>query len=188
MNLPQRLAVEFALDAAPDLDTFIPLFHRWIQRQRLTNQLLVDVADYRHVPKEASVVLVGYQADVIVGGGGERAWFSYLRKRDWPAGDSFAESLYRRLGVTLSGALETAAFLEEEGIAVEQSLFTLRILDRLAASSDPESARAWQEPLRTALATFFKGDEVALTLLEQDARRAFAVRVRLRESLEGAKA
>ena len=33
-----------------ELEEFIPVFHDWIQTQQL-EELLIDVADYRHVPQ-----------------------------------------------------------------------------------------------------------------------------------------
>ena len=44
-----------------DLEAFIPLFHRWIQDQRL-EELLIDVADYRHVHHGPGVVLIAHDA------------------------------------------------------------------------------------------------------------------------------
>lgn len=39
----------------------IAVFHRWIQRKALP-ELLIDVADYSHVPAGPGVVLIGHQA------------------------------------------------------------------------------------------------------------------------------
>src|SRR5215467_3209595 len=44
--------------AVPD-DRFVPIFHRWI-RQRTLGSVLIDVADYTHVPDGPGVVLVGH--------------------------------------------------------------------------------------------------------------------------------
>ena len=44
-----------------ELEEFIPVFHDWIQTQQLA-ELLIDVADYRHVPHGPGVVLVAHDA------------------------------------------------------------------------------------------------------------------------------
>ena len=44
------------------LEEFIPVFHGWIQRKAVDG-LLVDVADYSHLPNSPGVVLVGFEAD-----------------------------------------------------------------------------------------------------------------------------
>ena len=36
---------------------FVPVFHRWIQTQAVRDQLLIDVADYEHVPEGPGVLL-----------------------------------------------------------------------------------------------------------------------------------
>jgi hypothetical protein len=62
--LAQQLSVKFfAQDpAAVDLAGFIPIFHRWIQENRLPDRLLIDVADYRHVANGPGIVLIAHQA------------------------------------------------------------------------------------------------------------------------------
>jgi len=43
-------------------EDIIKVFHRWVSEQ-LMDELLIDVADYDHVPKGPGIVLVGHQAD-----------------------------------------------------------------------------------------------------------------------------
>lgn len=45
-----------------DLKNAIPVFHRWIQEEILTDELAIDVADYRHVPEGPGVILVAHEA------------------------------------------------------------------------------------------------------------------------------
>ena len=44
-----------------DLGNAIPVFHRWIQKKALP-ELLIDVADYRHVPAGPGILLVGHDS------------------------------------------------------------------------------------------------------------------------------
>ena len=44
------------------LDAFIPVYHRWIQKQAVEG-MLVDVADYGHLPQSPGVMLVAHEAD-----------------------------------------------------------------------------------------------------------------------------
>jgi hypothetical protein len=62
--LAQQLSVKlFAEDpAAVDLAGFIPIFHRWIQENRLPGRVLIDVADYRHVANGPGIVLIAHEA------------------------------------------------------------------------------------------------------------------------------
>src|SRR5579862_2780362 len=52
----------FASKADVDLTDAIPIFHRWIQ-ESIRPEILIDVADYRHVPDGPGVMLIGHQAD-----------------------------------------------------------------------------------------------------------------------------
>jgi hypothetical protein len=52
LNDPESLA----------LDSVIPIFHSWIQDQ-IFDELLLDVADYRHVKHGPGLMLIGHEAD-----------------------------------------------------------------------------------------------------------------------------
>ena len=59
-HLMVRLPV--APPEALELTPFLAVFHRWI-REGCCPELLIDVADYRHVPFGPGVVLVGHEAE-----------------------------------------------------------------------------------------------------------------------------
>jgi hypothetical protein len=63
----------------PDLSAAIPIFHRWIQSGVL-GEMLIDVADYRHVPKGPGVVLVGHDAFYSLDSAGGRLGLQYTRR------------------------------------------------------------------------------------------------------------
>ncbi|MBW1832016.1 MAG: hypothetical protein JRJ10_10020, partial [Deltaproteobacteria bacterium] len=46
-----------------ELGKLIPVFHEWIRAKKITDELLIDVADYAHVPQGPGVVLIGHQSD-----------------------------------------------------------------------------------------------------------------------------
>lgn len=62
-----------------NLEPLIPVFHNWIEEQ-VFNELLLDVADYRHVPAGPGVVLIGHQANYSVDNTDERLGVRYNRK------------------------------------------------------------------------------------------------------------
>src|SRR5436190_2740660 len=63
MNAIQHVRVKvFARQPAPiDQGEAIAVFHRWIQ-DRACPEMLIDVADYRHVPDGPGVMLIGHEA------------------------------------------------------------------------------------------------------------------------------
>src|SRR5450755_4649168 len=42
------------------LEPLIPVFHGWIENRAAEDELLIDVADYIHVPAGPGVVLIGH--------------------------------------------------------------------------------------------------------------------------------
>src|SRR6266851_10518714 len=62
-----------------DLEPLIPIFHDWIQNQ-VGEGLLLDVADYRHVPEGPGVVLIGHEGNYSVDNTANRPGVRYNRK------------------------------------------------------------------------------------------------------------
>jgi hypothetical protein len=69
----------FAVGPAIELGGAIPVFHRWIQ-DRVCEELLIDVADYRHVPAGPGVLLVGHEANYSLDLSFDRLGLLYNRK------------------------------------------------------------------------------------------------------------
>jgi hypothetical protein len=66
---PRRISAKFFAQpdtaATPDLRPFIGVFHRFIQEGALEG-LLLDVADYSHVPAGPGVILIGHDVDYAI--------------------------------------------------------------------------------------------------------------------------
>ncbi|MCW5978422.1 MAG: hypothetical protein KIT09_10110 [Bryobacteraceae bacterium] len=90
-----------------DIGQAIPIFHRWIQ-DRATDELLVDVADYRHVPEGPGVMLIGHQANYSMDNAGGRLGLLYNRKL------SDNGSIQERLRQAYDSALAACKRLEDE--------------------------------------------------------------------------
>ena len=60
----------------PDL---VPIFHRWIQEQAL-DDMLIDVADYAHVPAGPGILLVAHEGFYSVDNREDRLGFLYNRR------------------------------------------------------------------------------------------------------------
>src|ERR1700737_1277474 len=62
-----------------DLEPLIPVFHDWI-RDQVGEGLLLDIADYRHVPAGPGVVLIGHEGNYSVDNTDNRLGVRYNRK------------------------------------------------------------------------------------------------------------
>jgi hypothetical protein len=114
-------------------EAFIPIFHRWI-KERLLPELVVDVANYAHVPEGPGVGLIGHGSDYFMDCGEGRLGLVHTRKRSGSSEEERLRDLVRR-------TLHVAALLEKERgfegklrFAPGELLF--RVNDRLAAAND----------------------------------------------------
>ena len=64
-----------------ELEKLIPVFHEWIRAKKISDELLIDVADYAHVPQGPGVVLIGHQSDYYLDVADNRPGLLYSRKR-----------------------------------------------------------------------------------------------------------
>jgi hypothetical protein len=156
---------------AVEPEAFIPVLHRWI-KERVLPELVVDVANYVHVPEGPGVVLIGHGSDYFMDEGDGRLGLLYSRKR---AGPPPAD----RLGDLARRTLHAADLLERDPalsgklrFATNELLF--RVNDRLAAPSS-DATFAALEPELAALARQLFGGPFELTR-KGGAKDLFSVR------------
>ena len=128
------------------LERAIPVFHRWIQERSL-DELMVDVADYTHVPDGPGVVLVCHDAIYSLDSGGGALGLLYSRRRETHASLGPIASLDDRLASVFRRALVACGKLERErdlaGLSFPADRFELAINDRRVSAADGgELARA----------------------------------------------
>ncbi|MCP4444554.1 MAG: hypothetical protein GY811_04315 [Myxococcales bacterium] len=170
----QQSSVKIPLvdSTALDLDAFIPIFHEWIRERRIEEELLIDVADYRHVPYGPGVVLIANEAHYALDGSGGTTGLLYSRRRD-EVGDAkaaFREALLR--AATAASLIENEASLG--GILkFDPSRIEMRVMSRLTAPNTEETRLAL-EPVWSGLLSSvgFVGAELKP---QSDPREAFGL-------------
>jgi len=135
-------------------------------------ELLIDVADYAHVPQGPGVVLIGHQSDYYLDVADNRPGLLYSRKRgfegDFQAG---IDDAFRR-------ALNACQLLEEEsslGLQFATNEVLFRVQDRLVAPNDDATYDAYKPALEQAVSAFFGGTP-SLERMGAE-REPFAVRI-----------
>lgn len=187
MTAPNRIRVKYFIHAseAVDLPALIPVFHRWIQENRIRDHLMVDVADYKHVHHGPGVVLVGHEADYAVDMAGGRPGLLYTRKRGWNDEDSVAEAdlAQSRLRLALRYALEGAQALATEansplpgGFGTDEVEITFA--DRLHTPNQPEVYDALHAEIAAVISAAYADEKVSIERISDDPRRPLAFRVR----------
>lgn len=167
----------FAADAARvSLPELVPVFHRWVQSGAVPDHLLIDIADYEHVPEGPGVLLVAHEGNFSLDLGGGRMGLLYTRKQPAPG------ALPERLRAATRTALTACRLLEQEPALDGRLRFRTDELelfanDRLRAPNAPATLEAFQPALRELLDTLYEGAEYTVTP-EADRRERFGVRVK----------
>jgi hypothetical protein len=139
---------------AVEVEAVIPVFHRWL-KDHVLPELVIDVANYGHVPEGPGIVLIGHGTDYFMDLGEGRLGLLHNRKRTGPAAGERLSDLARR-------ALHAAALLEKEAalggkltFATNELLF--RINDRLAAPNTDATFAALEGELGALGKQLFAG-------------------------------
>jgi hypothetical protein len=132
----------------------VPVFHQIIQTKGVPEHLLIDVADYEHVPNGPGTLLVADEANIHLDYHAGRPGLLYIRKRPL-AGD-----LKDRIKTALRYTLELALKLEQHpqlGGRVKFSTreLTFRVYDRLHAPNNAESFATVKPALEAVLSEAF---------------------------------
>jgi hypothetical protein len=171
----RRVGVKFFLRDGNDIPLvdFIPVFHRWIQTSAVDG-VLIDVADYSHVPEGPGVILVAHEGIYSVDESGGRRGLAYLRRR----------APERTFDDALSAALRAGAracrLLEEEfngTLRFRGNELAVFAPDRLLAPNDDRTMSELRPSLDALGQRLFQGTAFDLRR-ELDGRDAFTVAVR----------
>jgi hypothetical protein len=154
-----------------DLEPLIPVFQSWIQEPS-NGELLLDVADYRHVEAGPGVVLIGHEGNYSVDNTDNRLGVRYNRKA------VLNGSNQDRLEQAARAALSACRRLEEEPrlggkLRFNGREFEIFINDRLLAPNSDETRKAVNSDLRAFSQKLFQGSEFSISY-ENDPRKLFA--------------
>jgi hypothetical protein len=134
-----------------NLAAAIPVFHRWIQDGALP-ELLIDVADYSHVPAGPGVLLIAHEANYSLDNGRNRLGLLYNRKA------AEAGGAQQSLRQAYDAALSACARLEQEPefrgrLQFDPGDVELTFNDRLL---HPNTEEEWQS-IQPDVTNFFDG-------------------------------
>jgi hypothetical protein len=176
-TVPKRLGVKFSLKQTPQLQPadILPIFQRWIQEHTVPG-LLIDVIDYKHVLKGPGVVLVADEADYAYDLGEGQPGLHYVRKRGLPG------TLSAAIRLSFHNALQAARALEAEApgdLVFDFTSAKISFLDRMTYRNRPEVYDAVRAEVAEIVGEIY-GAPVELTRVNDDPRRLFALRARVK--------
>lgn len=173
----QHVNVKLLLENGADLrlEPLIPVFHGWIENQN-GHEVLIDVADYTHVPAGPGIVLVGHEGNYSVDNTDNRLGVRYNRKVAVDGGNQAS------LAQAARAALDACRRLEEEPRLGGKFRFNGRdieisVNDRLLAPNTPATREAFDSDLQAFSRKLFRGKEYSISY-ETDPRRLFTAFVK----------
>jgi len=166
---------------AVKLEALVPVFHGWIQ-SKVCEELMIDVADYRHVHAGPGVVLVGHQADYSVDNTDNRLGVRYNRKATLEGSnrDRFSQAL--RATVRACQRLEADEKLSGS-LRVNRQEMKLFVNDRMLAPNSGRLTDSVQGELRDFFGSIVGGGDFELKF-DANSRSLFGVEVRTAKPLE----
>ena len=173
-----KINVKFFAEKGSDisLHAFIPVFHRWIQEDKLEG-FMVDVTEYTHVYQGPGVLIIAQEANYSVDEAEGKRGFMYAQKRvpEKSAVDHI-KTAFRR-------ALKAASDLENEKefagkLKFATGNFEVTINDRLAAPAGSASQAEIEKALKPFLDGLYGAGSYQLTG-EKDVKKlaGFVVKV-----------
>ena len=144
-----KLTINAEPVAAVSAKAIVPVFHKWIREQSI-DDLLIDVADYTHLPSGPNALLVGHEANLAIEASADCVGLCYIRKRNTTG------ELTKSLASGAKTLLQAARLLESDSDAMRDGKFTFQTdklifspNDRLVAPNTPEIAKALEKILQT---------------------------------------
>jgi hypothetical protein len=176
MNLQHVNVKLLAKDADKlDLEPLIPVYHSWIEG-KVFEELLLDVADYRHVPAGPGIVLIGLQADYSVDNTGDRLGVRYNRKAALDGDNQECLRQATRSALNAFQRLEAEPRLEGKLRFGGQEI-DIFVNDRLVAPNREATREAFRADFQKFFETLFRGGDFSF-VYDTDPRRLFGLTVK----------
>jgi hypothetical protein len=157
-----------------DILKLIPMYHRWIQQGGLED-LLIDVADYSHVPAGPGVMLIAHEGNYALDETAHERGVMYYSKR--PIEGDLPERFARVAGRVLKAAQLMSEDSELDGaLKLPGNRLQFFANDRLVAPNTDAAYAELEPALRTFLNRLFDGEPYTLTR-EADPKERLSVRV-----------
>jgi hypothetical protein len=162
---------------------FIPIFHRWIQNQSLPNHLLIDVADYAHVPAGPGTLVVASQANIHMDRTENRLGLLYVRKQPIPHATTFPEELRSVLAETFKTAIKLQSEPEfTSKLKFNTSELSIRLNDRLQAPNDDHTFEKYKKDFDSLATALYGPGPFMIEHYKPNPQTLFEIRIKAGES------
>jgi hypothetical protein len=158
----EKLQLKFfaKTSAGFEIEAIVPVFHRFI-RERAFDELMIDVADYKHVKHGPGIALVGDANDYFFDEGEGRPGLLFSRKRHGSGPEG-------RLREGFARALRACKLLEEAPelggrVSFSSDELLVRLPDRLRAPNDDRGFAEASKELSALLEKLYGAGSFSIT-------------------------
>lgn len=167
----------------PDFKEFIPIFHNWIQRKTF-DELLIDVADYSHVPAGPGIILIAHEANYSVERGSEERFGLLYNAKVAREGTN-----QDRIHHALRQATKAAIRLQQDEFFPGYLKFSgqevrLTVNSRKIAANEETTMHALRSDLQSVFDIYYGGSNYTLNRLSSDSRERFGVHIKSATPME----
>jgi len=173
----ERFCIKFFTRTGIDIEdaVFIDIFHKWIRLKKLDGVLL-DVADYRHVPEGPSVMLISHEINYALDYAEGR--FGLFAQRKIGGGAAHRAGLLELIRSTVAlGALLEADPRLDGRLKLEAGRFYYMSNDRLLAPNTAEAFNRLKPDLQAAAGLVYPDQAVTVARVANDVRDRLTIAV-----------
>jgi len=179
----QKINVKFFAEKGDQvpLGDLIPVFHRWIQQDKLEG-MLIDVTEYTHVHQGPGLLLIANEANYSLDEmDGKRGMLYNQKRTPEKSGEEHLKTAFRR-------ALRACSLLEKEPEAAGKLKFAVNHLqvfinDRLAAPHHSQTNEELEKVLKPLLDSLFEGSKYLL-IAERDPKKRSGFEIKVDKPFE----
>ena len=172
----QKFGIKLYLTTNGSFDSkdFIPVFHNWIQDKVVDDHLLIDVADYSHIPDGPGVMLIAHEGHFSLDQENYQSGIMYMRKTE------IEGDFIQRFNKVLTTTIEAANRLTKNNINKDvdfiHNSFRFIANDRRVAENTHENQKLYQDKVQKALSELYPTCEVEYENISiENERLAFTV-------------
>ena len=172
----QKFGIKLYLTTHGSFDSkdFIPVFHNWIQDKVVDDHMLIDVADYSHIPDGPGVMLIAHEGHFSLDQENYQSGIMYMRKTEIE-GD-FIQRFNKVLTTTIEAANRLAKNNINKDVDFKNNSFRFIANDRLCAENTADNQELYKHKIQKALDGTYPGCQCAFEDISSEYERlAFTV-------------
>ena len=174
----QKFGVKLFLESNGSYSSkdFIPVFHSWIQDKVIDDHLLIDVADYSHIPDGPGVMLIAHEGHFSLDQEKHQPGIIYMRKAE------IEGDFTQRFNHVLSTTIGAANRLRNDDITNDidfiSNAFRFIANDRLYAKNTMDNQNLYKEEIQKAVYEKYTDSKVEFEDVSGEKERlAFTIRL-----------